>query len=61
MADRIVGDVRQPQLQAGDVAAGERLLETGGEPFRVEGGRRDQVEPGGRRLVAAPGDQSCPW
>jgi len=47
-------------LQAGDIAASERLFETGGKAFRVEGGRRDQIEPGRRPLVAVPSDQSCP-
>jgi hypothetical protein len=60
-ADRVVVDVLQPQLQAGDVAAGERLFETGGKLFRVEGRRREQIEPGRRRRVAVTSDQSCPW
>jgi len=48
-------------LQAGDVAALERFFEIGGKAIRVEGGRRDQIEPGRRRRVAQPIDQSCPW
>ena len=47
-ADRGVVDLLQPQLQAGDIAAGERLFELLRELVGVERGRRDQVEPGRR-------------
>ena len=43
--DLVVVDVLQPQLQAGDVAARERLVEFLRELVGVERGRRDQVKP----------------
>jgi hypothetical protein len=43
-ADRVVVDVLQAQLQAGDVAA----FELRREPVRVERRPRDQLEPGRR-------------
>ena len=56
-----VVDVLQAQLQARDIAAGERLFELLGKVVRVERGRRDQVKPGRRpRLVAASNVQSFP-
>src|SRR6516164_2051131 len=42
---RVVVDLLQAQLQASNVAAGERVFELLGKPVRVERGRRDQVEP----------------
>jgi hypothetical protein len=51
VSDRVVIDVLQPQLQAGDIAAGERLFEVLGETVGVESGRRDQVKPGCRPRV----------
>jgi hypothetical protein len=59
-ADGDVVYVLQAQLQAGDIATGERLFESGGKALGIEGGRRDQIEPGRRPLVAGPSDQSCP-
>ena len=57
---RIV-DVLEAQLQARDIAAGERLFEVLGKVVRVEGGRRDQIKPGRRpRFVAASNVQSFP-
>jgi hypothetical protein len=47
-------------LQAGNVAARERLVEIGGEAVRIERGRRDQIEPRRRPLFSGEGDQSCP-
>jgi len=51
-ADCRIVDVLEAQLQARDIAAGERLLEILGKLVRVERGRRDQIQPGCRpRLV----------
>jgi hypothetical protein len=59
--DRVVVDILEAQLQAGDVAAGERLFELIGETVGVERGRRDQVKPCRRpRLVALRRNQSFP-
>jgi hypothetical protein len=55
-ADRVVVDVLQAELQAGDIAARERLVKFLRELVGVEGGRRDQVKPGGRRRFAAEDD-----
>jgi hypothetical protein len=61
LPDRRVVAIFQAQLQAGDIAAGERLFELPGETVGVERGRRDQVKPGRRpRLVAFDGNQSFP-
>jgi hypothetical protein len=61
-ADRRIVDVLQAQLQARDIAAGERLCEILGKTVGVERGRRDQVEPGRRsRVIAAANVQSFPW
>jgi hypothetical protein len=61
-ADCRVVDVFQAQLQARDIAAGERLCEILGKTVGVERGRRDQVEPGRRpRVIAAANVQSFPW
>src|SRR5439155_8578333 len=38
--DRGIVDLLQPQLQAGDIAAGERFLEVPGKAIWVERGRR---------------------
>jgi hypothetical protein len=54
-------DVLEAQLQARDIAAGERLFELLGKVVRVERGRRDQIKPSRRpRLVAASNVQSFP-
>jgi hypothetical protein len=59
--DCLVVDLLQAQLQARDIAAGERPFELLGKVVRVERGRRDQVKPGRRpRLVAASNVQSFP-
>ena len=58
--DRVVVDVLQPQLQAGDIAAGERLVEFLRELVGVEGGRRDQVKPGRRRRFDAEDNSVLP-
>jgi len=60
LPDRGVVGLLQPQLQAGDVAAGERLLQLLRELVRVERRRRDQVQPGGRRRFVIANDQSFP-
>jgi len=61
VADRALLDLFQAQLQARDIAAGERLFELLGKVVRVERGRRDQVKPGRRpRLVTASNVQSFP-
>jgi hypothetical protein len=51
--DRVVIDVLEPELKAGDIAARERRVEVPREPVRVEGGRCDQIKPGGRRRFDA--------
>jgi hypothetical protein len=43
LPDRRVVAFFQAQLQAGDIATGERLFELPGEAIGVERGRRDQV------------------
>jgi hypothetical protein len=48
-------------LQAGDIAAGERLFELAGEAVGVERGRCDQVEPGRRPRFLGANGQSFPW
>jgi len=59
--DRRIVDVLEAQLQARDIAAGERLFEVLRKVVRVEGGRRDQIKPGRRpRFVAASNVQSFP-
>jgi hypothetical protein len=58
--DRIVVDVLEPELKAGDVAARERLVEFLRELVGVEGGRRDQVKPGRRRRFDAEDDSVLP-
>ena len=58
--DRGVVDLLQPELQAGDIAPGERFLEVPGKAVRVERGRRDQVEPRRRPCFVAANDQSFP-
>jgi hypothetical protein len=61
LADRVVVDVLEAQLQAGDVAAGERFFELLGETVGVERGRRYQVKPCRRpRLVTVRRNQSFP-
>jgi hypothetical protein len=60
--DRRIVNVLQAQLQARDIAAGERLFELLRKGVRVERGRRDQIKPGRRpRFVAASNVQSFPW
>ena len=59
--DRIVVNVFQAQLQAGDIAACERLFQLLGKMVGVERGRRDQIQPARRpRLAAFCGNQSFP-
>jgi len=59
--DRVVVDIFQAQLYAGDVAAGERLFQLLGETVGVERGRRDQIQPRRRpRLVTLCRNQSFP-
>ena len=59
--DLLVFDILQPELQAGDIAAGERLVELLGETVGIERGRRDQVETRRRpRVVTGANDQSFP-
>jgi hypothetical protein len=59
--DRRIVDVLEAQLQARDIAAGERLFELPRKVVGVEGGRRDQIKPGRRpRFVAASNVQSFP-
>jgi len=59
--NRRIVDVLEAQLQARDIAAGERLFEVLRKVVRVEGGRRDQIKPGRRpRFVAASNVQSFP-
>ena len=59
---RVVVHILQAQLQAGDIAAGQRRRQFGREAVGVEGGRRDQVEPGRRPLVMVENArQSFPW
>src|SRR5260221_4731056 len=41
--DRVVVDILEAQLQAGDIAAGKRLFELPGKTVGVKGRRRDQV------------------
>jgi hypothetical protein len=59
-ADRVVVHILQTQLQAGDVAARERLVEFLRELVGVEGGRRDQVKPGRRRRFDAEDNSVLP-
>ena len=59
-ADRAVLDVLQAQLQARNIAAGERLFEVLGKNVGVERGRRDQIEPGRRPRLVGADDQSFP-
>jgi hypothetical protein len=59
--DRRIVDILEAQLQARDIAAGERLLKVLRKVVGVEGGRRDQIKPGRRpRIVAASNVQSFP-
>jgi hypothetical protein len=58
--DRRIVAVFEAQLQAGDVAAGERLFELAGEAVGFKRGRRYQIEPRRRPLVIPVRDQSCP-
>ena len=51
--DRGVVDIFEPQLQAGDIAARQCLLEFFGEAVRVERRRRNQVKPRRRRCFVA--------
>jgi hypothetical protein len=51
--DCVVLHILQAQLQAGDIAARERLVEFLRELVRVQGGRRDQIKPGRRRRFDA--------
>jgi hypothetical protein len=59
-ADRVVVQILQPQLQASDVTAGQRLVEFLRELVGVEGGRRDQVKPGRRRRFDAEDNSVLP-
>ena len=45
-ADRIVVDIFEAKLQAGDVAGAERGFELRRERRRIESRRRDQIETG---------------
>jgi hypothetical protein len=58
LPDRGGVDLLQPQLQAGDVTAGERLLQLRRELVGVDCRRGDQVKPGGRRRFVIANDQS---
>jgi hypothetical protein len=59
--DRRIVDILEAQLQARDIAAGERLVKVLRKVVGVEGGRRDQIKPGRRpRIVAASNVQSFP-
>ena len=60
VADRAVLDALQAQLQARNIAAGERLFEVLGKNVGVERGRRDQIEPGRRPRLVSADDQSFP-
>jgi hypothetical protein len=61
MTDRRIVDILEAQLQARDIAAGERLVKVLRKVVGVEGGRRDQIKPGRRpRIVAASNVQSFP-
>ena len=57
---RGVVQILQTQLQAGDIAARERLVEFLRELVGVEGGRRDQVKPGRRRRFDAEDNSVLP-
>ena len=59
-ADRVIVDILQAQLQAGDIAARERLVKFPRELVGVEGGRRDQVKPGRRRRFDAEDNSILP-
>jgi hypothetical protein len=59
-ADRGVVDVLEAKLQAGDIAARERLVEFLRKLVGVEGGRRDQVKPGRRRPFDAKDNSVLP-
>ena len=48
-AHRGIVDLLEPQLQAGDIAARERLFEVLREPVGIQRRRRNEIEPGGRR------------
>jgi hypothetical protein len=58
--DRGVVHIFEPQLQAGDIAARERLVEFLRELVGVEGGRRDQVKPSRRRRFDAEDSSVLP-
>ena len=60
-ADRLVVDILQAQLHAGDIAALEGGDELRRKSVRVERGRRDQVEPRRRPVIGIEQDQSFPW
>jgi hypothetical protein len=57
---RVVANLLQAQLQAGNIAARERLVEFLRELVGVEGGRRDQVKPGRRRRFDAEDNSVLP-
>src|SRR5580704_3910364 len=59
-ADRVVLDLLQAQLQARNIAAGERFLQLPGKNVGVERGRRDQIKPGRRPRLVSADDQSFP-
>jgi hypothetical protein len=58
--DRRVVHIFEPQLQAGDIAARERLVEFLRELVGGKGGRRDQVKPGRRRRFDAEDNSVLP-
>jgi len=60
VADRAILDLFQAQLQARDIAAGERFLQLLGKNVGIERGRRDQIEPGRRPRRVSADDQSFP-
>jgi hypothetical protein len=55
VAHLIVIRVLEAELNAGDVAGVERLAQASGKRRRLEGRRRDEIEPG-----AEPGGQLRP-
>src|SRR6266446_3976654 len=60
-ADRAILDLFQAQLQARNIAAGERLFQFLGKNVGIERGRRDQIKPGRRPRLVSADDQSFPW
>jgi hypothetical protein len=59
--DRTVIHVLQPELEAGNIAAGERLLQLFRKTVGIERRRRDQIQSRRRpRLVTLYGNQSFP-